>query len=272
MKRANDEELDARKVRIISRFDEMVQEARDAFRREDWDLLRSVGETLLAFDPNHMDVKFWIGYCCAILEEFEKATSFVNDLLKDTSNGAACRGNAIGSIMHLMKEEYKEAYAKGLLVKESGLFSEKMFPHESQPWWLDFVLSRSADFAFRDNAKTHHMDFIRSVSPIICAKFDLYLYDDFVDSFKHCYEDLQAKIQSIIDNVPISLMAIHEDAFQNWNVLTKVHQKWVEVKYPLVKQMLESHAQLSLAYLLEIPTIFTNQTLKIVHEFLFIGF
>merc|ERR1711977_682499 len=114
---------------------------------------------------------------------------------------------------------------------------------------------------------------MRSVSPVICdVQFTEFRYKKFDESLKLCDEELHARIQSIIDNVHVSFIGIHNDAFQNWNVLTKVHQKWVEIKHPLVKQMLESHAQLSLAYLLEIPSIFTNQTLKIVHEFLFIGF
>merc|ERR1719473_86690 len=272
MKRKNvDDRSDARKMRILSLFDEKISQVKKVFATKKWERVISLGATILEFDPDDVDVNWHVAYSHHRQDNSTSVIPYIRKLESIGTEEALCRANFLKGIESFKEDDYCKSYYEILAVKESGLFTKEMFPFGDQPYALDYMLAKRAvrlDF----DAKHHYEDFMDKLIPTVDSKLSKSRYEFFNEALQYCDKEKYEQIQRIIGKIHSSLIDLSGDAFVNWNILTKVHQKWVEVKHPVIKKNLETFAKISLAYLFELDSIFTQETLRIIHAFLFIGF
>lgn len=111
--------------------------------------------------------------------------------------------------------------------------------------------------------------FLKVSQQILPSHFDEEVYEDFHASLRTCDFQKWMKIDPIMRNPEKRLMSVWKDAYVDWSLLTNAHKKFVEVKYPDIKEALMKHAQSQEFILLHINTLFSDATVGLLHDFLY---
>merc|ERR1719473_1094791 len=145
MKRKNvDDRSDARKMRILSLFDEKISQVKKVFATKKWERVISLGATVLEFDPDDVEVNFHVAYSYYKQGNSTAVISYIPKLESIGTEEALCRANFLKGRESFKDGDYYKSYYEILAVKESGLFTKEMFPFNNQPFVLDYMLAKRA--------------------------------------------------------------------------------------------------------------------------------
>merc|ERR1719473_1150205 len=113
MKRKNvDDRRDARKMRILSLFDEKISQVKKAFAKKKWEPVISLGTAVLEFDPDDVNVNFCVAHSHYRQDNSTSVIPYIRKLESIGTEEALCRANFLKGIESFKEDDYCKSYSE----------------------------------------------------------------------------------------------------------------------------------------------------------------
>jgi len=265
MKRRNNGDYESvqKRARICKGFTELEEKASEAFLNGRYGEAIRISKIILEIDPRNSMCDFWLGVSYGRkgdrkpdLQIFHLTKYIESEPRRFQVEARISLGRG-----HLHLGNYEQASQ----IFKQALQFEKSNENRIPKLWS--ITMRIASLAGTEDAKSYYAKVVQYFDHLL-YKYSAGLLKLFNIAFKNSYPEEFIKMQSIINDLT-SIRRPLGNAYRNWNDLHVIYQKHIEVTRPEDHKTLIAFSQSMELTLLNIGLEFADETIRIIHGFLF---
>ena len=233
MKRpGNDENNDAKRIKVLQGFQRLEEKVQESFRKQRHDEVIQMCQHILSIDSEHSMAHY---YSARSHEDLHMKIHHFQQYFAqkdDTDEARICFAHdQLTRAFHRVKS-YDDSVA-------SFLQTLKYNPSRIQKHCTYSSLARIHDKSLKDEvqAKKWYMRLVEYALEEIYISEHTPFFTTFCEAYKKCFLEESRKMEDLLGNTDAFKFFL-KDAYENWNSLTPVHQKHIEITRP------EEHTQL----------------------------
>jgi len=272
MKRHNiDDSSTAKRQRVMEGFEKLEREILEAYKDKRYEKVIDLCQTVLKIDFNHPNAHYFIGMSIRRTDSKEYLKILNHLKIHLAINGDEDNNRRFYSLCFIgLSFCNLKLYQNAVSYFRKALEDLDLEPFPSRKSVILWYLVESCKLANRhiECSQWSH-ELIKYNLQEVWIEKQKEFFENFCIAYETCYPEEAKKMTAII-NDPNAFKFLLGDAYKNWNMLTRVHQKHIERSRPKEYKHFCAFSSLMKSFLHNMNLEFTDITIDIIHSFLFL--